>query len=167
MKVQFSDNAFLPGPRAVADPKPAAKDFASVLAKASTKDAGATTPAEAVKKTAETVTKTTGGGDVKQVTTTEAPERPPAPKTERTKDLPGRGYDEIIRGPRNGMMLNDSGNVRDGQAFVLVERDGRSFHIYGSGKDRKIFEVGREDDSSKKASKTTPTARTGATVAKP
>ena len=45
------------------------------------------------------------------------------------------------------MYLNTSGNVRDGQAFVLVKRDGREYHIYGTGKDRTIVEpqaAGRE-----------------------
>jgi hypothetical protein len=36
------------------------------------------------------------------------------------------------------MYLNTSGNSRDGQAFVLVKRDGKEFHIYGSGKDRVV-----------------------------
>ena len=172
MKVQFSDNAFLPGPRAfAAEPSPAAKDFAGALAKASTtKGADPSQVAEKVKKTAETVTKTTGGGDVKQTVTvdkTPVDKAPAGPKGERTKDIPGHAYDEIVAGPRNGMMLNDSGNARDGKAFTRVERDGRAFHIYGTGKDRKIFEVAFQDDDSKKASKTTSTARTGATGAKP
>ena len=179
MKVQFSDNAFMPGPRAfAAEPSPAVKDFAGALAKASTtKGADPTQVAEKVKKTAETVTKTTGGGDVKQTVTVDktpadkvADKVAAAPKGERTRDIPGHAYDEIVAGPRNGMMLNDSGNARDGKAFTRVERDGRAFHIYGTGKDRKIFEVAFHDDDSKKASKTTPTtptARTGATVAKP
>ena len=169
MKVQFSDNAFMPGPRAFgAEQSPAAKNFANVLAKASTtKDADTTKAADKVRKTAETVTKTTGGGDVKQTVTVDKTPATAAPKGERTKDLPGHAYDEIVAGPRNGMMLNDSGNARDGRAFTRVERDGRAFHIYGTGKDRRIFEVALQDDDSKKASKTTPTARTGATVAKP
>ena len=166
MKVQFSDNAFMPGPRAAgAAPKPAAKDFASVLAKASTtKETDAPKTADTVKKTAEGVKKATG-----QARPENHPvpvKTPAAPKSEKTEDIAGHAYDEIVAGPRNGMMLNQSGNARHGQAFVLVERDGRAFHIYGSGKDRKIFEVDH-DPKPEKASKTTPTARTGATVAKP
>lgn len=166
MKVQFSDNAFMPGPRAAgAAPKPAAKDFASVLAKVSTaKETDVPKTADTVKKTAAGVGKATG-----QAGPENHPGRvrtPAAPKTEKTEDVAGHAYDEIVAGPRNGMMLNQSGNARHGRAFVLVERDGRSFHIYGSGKDRKIFEVGH-DPKPEKASKTTPSARTGATVARP
>ena len=45
------------------------------------------------------------------------------------------------------MYLNTSGNVRDGQAFVLVKRDDREYHIYGTGKDRSLQPQGadRED----------------------
>ena len=39
------------------------------------------------------------------------------------------------------MYLNTSGNKRDGDAFVLVKRDDREYHIYGTGKDREIFSV--------------------------
>lgn len=166
MKVQFSDNAFMPGPRAAgAASTPAAKDFANVLAKASNQDAAAPKTADAVKKTAEGVKKT--AGQAPRPESHPVPVKtPPAPKAEKTEDVTGHAYDEIVAGPRNGMMLNQSGNARHGQAFVLVERDGRSFHIYGSGKDRKIFEVDR-DPEPKKASRTTPSAGTGATVAKP
>jgi hypothetical protein len=63
---------------------------------------------------------------------------------ERTEKVEGHAYAEIVSGPRNGMFLNQSGNARDGQAFVMVKRDGREFHIYGTGSDRTVFEVGRE-----------------------
>ena len=39
------------------------------------------------------------------------------------------------------MFVNQSGNARNGDAFKLVERDGKEFHVYGEGKDRKVFEV--------------------------
>ena len=56
-------------------------------------------------------------------------------------DQAGRGsrLPDILTGSRKGLYLNTSGNVRDGQAFVLVKRDGREYHIYGTGKDREIF----------------------------
>ena len=172
MKVQFSDNAFMPGPRAATGGAQApAKDFASELAKAST------TPKETdpVKKTADTVKQTAGdvtktADDVKKTADDVKPNADDGKKTvatrlkgERTEDVPGHAYDEIVAGPRNGMMLNDSGNVRDGKAFMLVERDGRSFHIYGSGKNRQVFEVGREPDQKRAPDKVT-TSRTGATI---
>ena len=165
MKVQFSDNAFMPGPRtAGAEPAPATKDFASVLAKASsTKESGTVKKTDdAPKKAADDVKKTRDDVVTKGKGKTDA--TPAQPKAERTKDIPGRSYDEIVAGPRNGMMLNDSGNVRDGQAFLRVEREGRTFHIYGTGKDRQIFEVGREADKKVATPKKT-TSQTGAAIA--
>jgi hypothetical protein len=53
----------------------------------------------------------------------------------------GHKYAEIKDGDRKGMFVNQSGNARDGDAFKLVERDGHEFHVYGEGKDRKVFEV--------------------------
>jgi hypothetical protein len=37
------------------------------------------------------------------------------------------------------MFINRSGNVRDGEAFVLVERKDHELHIYGTGKDRRVI----------------------------
>jgi hypothetical protein len=61
-----------------------------------------------------------------------------APKGEKTKPVDGHAYADITAGPRNGMYVNTSGNKRDGMAFVLVKRDGKEYHIYGSGKDRLV-----------------------------
>src|SRR4051812_36209759 len=77
-----------------------------------------------------------------------------APKGERSEAVKGHAYADITAGPRNGMFLNTSGNKRDGQAFVLVKRDGKEFHIYGSGKDRVVVCLRRKDD-------TAPTGTTG------
>ena len=56
------------------------------------------------------------------------------------------------------MYLNTSGNKRDGDAFVLVKRDDREYHIYGTGKNREIFSV--KDPASKTTSTDTrPTRR--------
>jgi hypothetical protein len=79
-----------------------------------------------------------------------------APKGERTQKVAGHNYVEIISGPRNGMFINNSGNSRDGDAFLIVKRDGREFHIYGTGEDRSVFEVRRDRQ-------TTPAAGTGTT----
>ena len=46
-----------------------------------------------------------------------------------------------MSGPRNGMFVNRSGNVRDGKAFVLVERADHELHIYGSGRNRLVVRV--------------------------
>jgi hypothetical protein len=92
-----------------------------------------------------------------------------APAGERTEQVEGRAYADILNGRRSGMYLNTSGNARHGQAFVLVERNGREYHIYGSGKDRQYFSViPPEERAEKKAdgdtSKTTSTAPSSGTI---
>lgn len=66
-----------------------------------------------------------------------------APKGERTQNVDGHHYVEIVNGPRNGMFINNTGGRRDGEAFLIVKRNGREFHIYGTGQDRAVYEVGR------------------------
>jgi hypothetical protein len=66
---------------------------------------------------------------------------------EKAKRVEGRAYHDILNGPRAGMFLNSSGNVRDGQAFVLVNRDGREYHIYGTGKNRTVVSVKAPTDN--------------------
>ena len=90
------------------------------------------------------------------------------PKGEKTTPVEGHAYADITAGPRNGMYINTSGNKRDGQAFVLVKRDGKEFHIYGSGKDRLVVCLKRKEDADETASakaRTEPkqTAPSGAT----
>ena len=70
-----------------------------------------------------------------------------APKGEKTEAVKGHSYKEIVSGPRNGMFINNPGNRRDGEAFLIVKRHGREFHIYGSGDDRTVYEVGRARDA--------------------
>jgi hypothetical protein len=88
-----------------------------------------------------------------------------APKGERTQKVDGHNYVEIISGPRNGMFINNTGGKRDGEAFLIVKRHGREFHIYGTGHDRAVYEVGRkrEDAGSTGANATTGPATTPAT----
>jgi len=50
-----------------------------------------------------------------------------APKGERTQAVKGHSYKEIVSGPRNGMFINNTGNRRDGEAFLIVQRHGREF----------------------------------------
>jgi hypothetical protein len=80
-----------------------------------------------------------------------------APKGEKSAPVAGHSYADITHGPRNGMFLNTSGNKRDGQAFVLVKRDGKEFHIYGSGKDRLVVCLKRKEDADETASAKTKT----------
>jgi hypothetical protein len=97
-----------------------------------------------------------------------------APKGEKSAPVAGHSYADITHGPRNGMFLNTSGNKRDGQAFTLVKRDGKEFHIYGSGKDRLVVCLKRKDaaddtapakaktETTAPATDTTPSGTTGA-----
>jgi hypothetical protein len=59
-------------------------------------------------------------------------------KGETAEKVDGHAYVEITSGDREGMFINTSGNVRDGQAFVLVRKHGKEYHIYGTGKDRLV-----------------------------
>jgi hypothetical protein len=57
---------------------------------------------------------------------------------EKAQAVEGHAYAEITEGDREGMYVNTSGNVRNGQAFVLVRKHGKEYHIYGTGKDRLV-----------------------------
>ena len=83
-----------------------------------------------------------------------------APKGEKTQKVSGHGYVEIVSGPRNGMFINNTGSKRDGEAFLIVKRNGREFHVYGTGTDRSVYEVGRERATTPAAG-TTGTGATG------
>jgi uncharacterized membrane protein YebE (DUF533 family) len=62
---------------------------------------------------------------------------------ETTQAVPGHAYAEILTGPRAGMYINTTHNKRAGQAFVLVERNGVAYHVYGTGKHRTVIEMRR------------------------
>src|SRR5689334_1832156 len=62
---------------------------------------------------------------------------------ETTQAVAGHSYAEILTGPRAGMYVNTTHNKRAGQAFVMVERNGVEFHIYGTGKNRTVVEMKR------------------------
>jgi hypothetical protein len=59
-------------------------------------------------------------------------------KGEKMTAVEDHAYSEISGGKRSGMFVNTSGNVRHGEAFVLVRKNGKEYHIYGSGKDRLV-----------------------------
>jgi hypothetical protein len=90
-------------------------------------------------------TTTTPGTDVTTTTTTAAAkttaERHPDIKLlkgETMTHVKGHSYAEIDGGRRDGMFVNTTHNKRRGMAFVRVERNGREYHIYGSGKNRLV-----------------------------
>jgi hypothetical protein len=59
-------------------------------------------------------------------------------KGEEMQAVEGHAYAEITSGARDGMYINTSGNVRHGQTFTVAHRDGKEYHIYGTGKDRLV-----------------------------
>jgi hypothetical protein len=94
-----------------------------------------------------------------------------ASATEETRPVEGKDYVEIISGPRNGMFINRSGNVRDGLAFVLVKHAHREDHVYGSGKQQQVIRMWDEgygpDAETRNAGTTAATGTTGGTAAVP
>ena len=85
-------------------------------------------------------------------------------KDETFQTLEDHAYVEITSGKREGMFVNTSGNVRNGEAFVLVRKNGKEYHIYGTGKDRLVvgfhMPAGATDDT---GGTTAPTSGTGIT----
>jgi hypothetical protein len=110
--------------------------FKSALAQASTDTAAAGT---------DVTTSTTGEAAVK------------LRKGEKIQHVEGHAYAEVTSGAREGMFINTSGNVRNGQTFVLVRKHGKEYHIYGTGKDRLV--VGFHMPSTKPADDTGSTTK--------
>ena len=80
---------------------------------------------------------------------------------EKLTKVTGHEFARIKGGTRDDMCVNLSGNARTGQAFDLIWRDGRQFHVYGGkGADHKVVEVGK-----KAAADTTTDATTKSTDA--
>ena len=67
-------------------------------------------------------------------------------KNEKIEPVEGHAYAEITSGAREGMYINTSGNKRHGDAFVLVNKAGVEYHIYGTGADREVIAIKRADD---------------------
>ena len=72
-------------------------------------------------------------------------------KGETIQAVEGHAYSEVTAGSREGMYINTSGNVRNGQAFVLVRKNGKEYHVYGTGKDRLVvgFHMPKATDDAK------------------
>ena len=85
-------------------------------------------------------------------------------KGEKLTKVEGHEYARIKGGTRDDMCVNLSGNERSGQAFDLIWRDGRQFHVYGGkGADHKVVEVGRKAAATTDASSGTGTTGTADT----
>jgi hypothetical protein len=85
-------------------------------------------------------------------------------KGEEAQSVDGHAYVEVTSGDREGMFINTSGNVRNGQAFVLVRKNGKEYHIYGTGKDRLV--VGFHMPSAQTGDTTPGAPSTGGTTTK-
>lgn len=66
------------------------------------------------------------------------------PHGEKLEHVPGHHYARIADGPDSGMFLNQlAGNPRKDEAFRVVERNGRTFHVYGQGRSEVVEEIGK------------------------
>ena len=126
----------------------------------------ATTAATATTTTPATSTTTASTTTKKSFDALFAEAKGDLKKGEKLSKVDGHQFGRIKGGERDEMCVNLSGNARSGQAFDLVWRDGRQFHIYGSGKDRQVVEVGRKAASTTDTTSTTTdsTASTGTTT---
>jgi hypothetical protein len=60
----------------------------------------------------------------------------------------GHAYEKVSGGKHDGHLLNTSGNERSGRLFELVERGGKTYHVYGSGSHRLFIGVATKAQSS-------------------
>jgi hypothetical protein len=67
-------------------------------------------------------------------------------KGEAMRAIDGHSYAEIEGGKRDGMYVNTTNNKRRGEVFALVHRNGREYHVYGTGKDRLVVALRKRDD---------------------
>lgn len=81
-----------------------------------------------------------------------------APSGEKTKVVEGHKYADITAGPRKGLFLNTGSNARAGEAFVLVQKNGREYHIYGTGANRRVIGLKTAEEKKNDAVSTTDTS---------
>src|SRR4051812_4954359 len=87
-------------------------------------------------------------------------------KGEKLTKVEGHEFGRIKGGTRDDMCINLSGNERSGQAFDLIWRDGRQFHVYGgAGADHKVVEVGHKPATPAADGAKTDSTSTDATAA--
>jgi hypothetical protein len=87
---------------------------------------------------------TSGEGKSFSAALTDAGKRP---KGEKTETVDGRHYEKIVAGPDKGRYLNRTGNARDGEDFRIVQRGGRTFHVYDIAHDHRVFELPHDPKS--------------------
>jgi hypothetical protein len=64
-----------------------------------------------------------------------------APKGETSKPVKGHAYADILSGPRNGYYVSLAPGERQGKAFLIQHKDGKTYHVYGSGKNKEWVHV--------------------------
>ncbi len=121
--------------------------------------------AQATKRTDKASTAAFKSALAKASTTTETTEKSAEitlRKGEEAVAVEGHAYSEITKGDRDGMYVNTSGNVRHGETFVLVRKNGKEYHVYGSGKDRLVvgFHMPGTEKTEATGTGTTPTTTT-------
>lgn len=89
-------------------------------------------------------TPSSSGGTAFKAALAEAGKRPAGEKTEK---VAGHHYEKIVAGPDKGHFINRTGNARDGEDFQIVQRGGRTFHVYDTSKDHKVFELPHDSKS--------------------
>ena len=63
------------------------------------------------------------------------------PEGEKTEKVAGHHYEKIVAGADKGHFINRTGSSRDGEDFQIVQRGGRTFHVYDSAKDHTVYEL--------------------------
>lgn len=82
-----------------------------------------------------------------------------AAAAEKLQPVKDHAFSKVVAGAREGQYLNRSHNERHGEAFSVIRRAGRVFHVYGSGDDRKVVEL---PSAAKAAAEAKPKADTTA-----
>jgi hypothetical protein len=82
------------------------------------------------------------------------------PSGEKASVVEGHKYADITAGPRKGMFLNTGSNSRSGEAFVMVKKNGREYHIYGTGENRRVIGLQTAGEKKGDAVSTTDTSST-------
>jgi hypothetical protein len=83
---------------------------------------------------------------------------------EAMSSVKDHAYAEISGGKRDGLYVNTSGNSRRGQAFVLVHKHGREYHIYGTGKDRVVVALRKPAEKTDTTNTTSGSGSTSTTT---
>ena len=63
------------------------------------------------------------------------------PAGEKSEKVAGHHYEKIVAGADKGHFINRTGNPRTGEDFQIVQRGGRTFHVYDTAKDHKVYEL--------------------------